>query len=36
MENQDKKARLAAECEKLDQDIERQLAEEVLAGESDW
>jgi len=34
MENQDREIRLVEECEKLDQKFERELAEEILAGES--
>ncbi len=34
MENQIHKKRLTEECEKLDQKFERELAEEILLGES--
>jgi len=33
MDTQNNKNRPAEECEKLDKDFERQLAEELLAGE---
>jgi len=36
MENQIKKLRMAEECEKLDKDFERELAEEVLWGELEF
>jgi len=36
MNNQDRKTRLAEECEKLDREFEQELAEERLAGEILW
>lgn len=36
MEDQDKKAGLAKECEKLDGEFEQELAEEAFVGETPW